>query len=76
MLEPRKGSKVRFYDCHQAWIDKDHSGDNPKYYPVGEVVKVYDYTASFGYTDRVCDIKIGDRISKGHFARGVKIIEY
>lgn len=68
------GSFVRFYDSHKAHSEKDYSGKNPKHYPVGEVVDVYDYKSYFGYTDRVCDIKIGERISKAHFIRGVEVI--
>jgi hypothetical protein len=68
------GSFVRFYDCQQANKDRDYSGANAKYYPIGEVVAVYDYKSSLGYTDRVCDIKIGERISKAHFVRGVEVV--
>lgn len=68
------GSFVKFYDSQQANKDKDYSGTNPKYYPIGEVVNVYDYKSKFGYTDRVCDIQIGERISKGHFVRCVEVV--
>lgn len=68
------GSFVKFYDCQQANKDKDYSGTNPKYYPIGEVVNVYDYKSKFGYTDRVCDIQIGERISKAHFVRCVEVV--
>ena len=68
------GSFVKFYDCQQANKDRDYSGANPKHYPIGEVVAVYDYKSYFGYTDRVCDIKIGERISKAHFVRGVEVV--
>ena len=68
------GSFVRFYDCQQANKDRDYSGANSKYYPIGEVVDVYDYKSSFGYIDKVCDIKIGERISKAHFVRGVEVV--
>jgi hypothetical protein len=68
------GSFVKFYDCQQANRDKDFSGANPKYYPIGKVIDVYDYKSTFGYTDRVCDIQIGERISKAHFVRGVDVV--
>lgn len=68
------GSFVRFYDCQRANAEKDYSGKNPKYYPIGKVVDVYEYTSYFGYTDRVCDIQIGERISKAHFVRGVEVV--
>ncbi len=64
---------VQFYDCFIAMKEKDYSGENPKHYPIGKVIKVYDYTSYFGYTDKVCDIQIGDRISKGHFVDAVKV---
>jgi len=68
------GSFVRFYDCQQANKDRDFSGTNPKYYPIGKVIAVYDYKNYFGYIDRVCDIQIGERISKAHFVRGVEVV--
>lgn len=68
------GSFVKFYDCQQANKDRDFSGSNPKYYPIGKVIDVYDYKSKFGYTDRVCDIQIGERISKAHFVRGVDVV--
>jgi hypothetical protein len=68
------GSFVRFYDCCKANSDKDYSGANQKYYPTGKVIDVYDYKSSFGYTDRVCDIQIGERISKAHFVSGVTVV--
>ena len=68
------GSFVKFYDCQQANKDRDFSGANPKYYPIGKVIDVYDYKSTFGYTDRVCDIQIGERISKAHFVRGVYVV--
>jgi hypothetical protein len=30
---------VRFYDCQQADKDRDYSGTNPKYYPIGKVIR-------------------------------------
>lgn len=48
---------------------------NPKYYPIGRVIRVYDLKTYMGYTDRVCDIQVGDRISKGHFVHAVEVIE-
>ena len=69
-----KGSLVKFYDCQQANNDRDFSGENPKYYPIGKVINVYNYKSSFGYSDKVCDIQIGDRVSKAHFVRCVEII--
>jgi len=68
------GSFVKFYDCQQANNDKDFSGVNPKYYPIGKVINIYDYKSTFGYTDMVCDIQIGERISKAHFVRGVEVV--
>lgn len=71
-MEIKKGDSVRFYDCYQANKDKDYSGTNPKHFPIGKVIKVYNYTSTYGYTDRCCDIKIGDRISKAHFVSMVE----
>lgn len=68
------GSFVRFYDCQTANAEKDYSGANPKHYPIGKVIDVYDYKSYFGYADRVCDIQIGERISKGHFVRCVDVV--
>ena len=68
------GSFVRFYDCQTANAEKDYSGTNPKNFPIGKVVAVYDYKSYFGYVDRVCDIQIGERISKGHFVRAVEVV--
>lgn len=68
------GKFVKFYDCQQANKDKDYSGTNPKYYPIGKVIAIYDYESKLGYTDIVCDIQIGERISKGHFVRSVEVI--
>jgi hypothetical protein len=68
------GIFVRFYDCQKANAEKDYSGANPKHYPIGKVIAVYDYKSSLGYTDRVCDIKIGERISKAHFVRAVDVV--
>lgn len=75
-IEPKVGDMVKFYDCSKAMDDKDYSGSNPKYYPIGKVIRVYDNVWSLDesvFVDRVCDIQIGDRISKGHFVTGVKI---
>lgn len=69
-----KGCFVKFYDCQTAYAEKDYSGSNPKHYPIGRVVAVYDYKSYFGYIDRVCDIQVGDRISKAHFVNGVELI--
>lgn len=75
-IEPvEKGDLVQFYDCDTASKDRDFSGENPKYYPFGIVVSVYDYKSFYGHTDKVCDIKIKNRISKAHFVDGVKIIK-
>jgi len=71
MEQIQKGDHVRFYDCIQAMRDKDASGKDPKHYPVGIVDKVYIYHSSLGYSDEVCDIIIGDKISKAHFTSGV-----
>lgn len=68
------GSFVRFYDCQTANAKKDYSGANPKHYPIGKVIAVYDYKSYFGYTDRVCDIQLGERISKAHFVTGVDVV--
>ena len=68
------GSFVRFYDCQTANAEKDYSGANPKHYPIGKVIDVYDYKSYFGYTDRVCDIQVGERISKAHFVTGVDVV--
>tara|TARA_R110000868_G_C10820979_1_gene758626 strand:+ start:282 stop:575 length:294 start_codon:yes stop_codon:yes gene_type:complete len=68
------GSFVRFYDCQTANAEKDYSGANPKHYPIGKVIAVYDYKSYFGYTDRLCDIQVGERISKGHFVTGVDVV--
>jgi hypothetical protein len=68
------GDKVKFYDCDQARIDKDYSGKNPKHYPIGEVVDVYEKPSSvYNAINKLCDIKINDRISRGHFIHGVKL---
>ena len=75
MTEIKTGSSVKFYDCQQASKDKDYSGTNPKHYPIGKVIKIYDYKSYFGYIDKVCDIQIGKRISKAHFVRGVKALQ-
>lgn len=69
-----KGSLVKFYDSQMANAEKDYSGKNPKHYPIGIVVDVYDYKRFFGYTDKVCDIQIGERISKAHFVSGVTVV--
>lgn len=69
------GDTVRFYDSIQAQKDKDYSGANPDYYPIGKVIRVYDYKSPWGHTDEVCDIQIGDRISKSHFTRCVEIVD-
>lgn len=64
---------VKFYDSDQANIDRDYSGKNEKYYPMGKVIKVY--TRDRGdYLDKLCDIQVGDRISKGHFVDCVEIV--
>ena len=69
------GNKVRFYDCDQARIERDFSGINPKYYPIGEVVDIYKKRSLvYDAIHKLCDIKIGDRISKGHFINGVELI--
>ena len=68
------GSFVKFYDCQQANADKEYSGANPKYYPIGKVLRVYDYNSKLGYIDRVCDIQIGERISKAHFVSAVTVV--
>ena len=68
------GCPVRFYDSQMANMEKDYSGTNPKYYPVGKVIDIYDYKSCFGYIDRVCDIQIGERISKAHFVNCVNIV--
>lgn len=71
-----KGDLVRFYDCDLANKEKDWSGTNPKYYPTGKVLCVYLYTSSyFGYSEIVCDILIGKRISKRHFITGVEKVK-
>lgn len=70
-----KGDLVQFYDSDMANKDRDFSGENPKHYPLGFVVSVYDYKSFYGYVDKVCDIKIGNRISKAHFVDGVRLIE-
>lgn len=71
---PSIGDSVRFYDSQTAHKENDHSGSNPRYYPIGKVISVYDYKSPFGYTDEVCDIQIGDRISTAHFTNCVEII--
>ena len=68
------GDFVRFYDCDQANRDRDYSGTKSKYYPIGKIINVYNYTTHYGFTDKVCDIQIGERISKAHFISGVEII--
>jgi hypothetical protein len=68
-----KWSRVRFYDCHQANIDRDYSGENPKHYPIGLVVDVYWYNQA-KYSTLVCDIQIADRISRGHFVSAVEAL--
>lgn len=68
------GSFVRFYDCQKANKDKDFSGTNHKHYPIGKVLNIYKYKSKFGYVDEVCDIEIGERISKAHFIRGVEVV--
>lgn len=71
-----KGDLVRFYDCDLANKEKDYSGTNPKCYPTGKVLCVYLYTSSyFGYSEMVCDILIGKRISKRHFITGVEKVK-
>ena len=74
----KPGNKVKFYDCYQAQlIDRDYSGSDPKHYPIGLVVDVYDHIMTLEdrlFTDKVCDILINGRISKGHFVDGVEII--
>jgi hypothetical protein len=67
------GDSVRFYDCQTAMKEKDYSGENTRHYPVGKVISIYDYKSYFGYTDKVCDIQIGDRISKAHFITSVDL---
>ena len=70
------GNLVKFYDCDQAHRDRDYSGENIKHYPTGEVIKVYDHKCKFsGQIDELCDIRINDRISKGHFTRSVDLIK-
>jgi hypothetical protein len=68
------GSLVRFYDCQQADRDRDFSGTNLKYYPIGKVIDVYNFKSWFGYEDECCNIQIGERISKGHFTRCVNVV--
>lgn len=68
------GDRVKFYDSQQATIDRDYSGTNSKHFPIGKVIDVYDYKSCFGYTDRVCDILIGERISKAHFVSVVEVV--
>lgn len=70
----KKGDFVRFYDCQSANKDKDYSGKNQKYYPIGTIISVYDYTSRDGFTDRVCDIQVGRRISEAHFVSWVTLI--
>ena len=71
----KEGDFVRFYDCQKATKDKDFSGEDKKYYPIEKVLRVYEYISSLGYVDEVCDIQIGERISRAHFTRGVEIIK-
>jgi hypothetical protein len=68
------GCSVLFYDCQMAMKDRDYSGSDLKHYTIGKVIDVYDYTSCFGYTDRVCDIEVGERVSRAHFVRGVKVV--
>ncbi len=69
------GNLVQFYDSHTAHRERDYSGSNPKHYPVGKVIKVYDHKSYYGgHIDRVCDIFIEGRVSKGHFITGVTLI--
>lgn len=75
-IEPKQGDLVKFYDCQKAANDRDYSGANPKHYPIGKVLRVYDHAWSLEenvFVDRVCDVEIDGRISKGHFVTGVEI---
>jgi len=67
------GSEVRFYDSDKAFADRDFSG-NEKHFPVGKVLKIYNYKSFYGYIDKVCDIQIGERISKAHFVSAVEVL--
>ncbi len=69
-----EGNNVRFYDCQTANAEKDYSGTNPKHFPIGKIIRIYEYKSFYGYTDTVCDIQVGDRISKGHFVSGVDLL--
>lgn len=69
------GSSVRFYDSQKANKDKDYSGTNSKYFPIGEVIAIYKYKSIiYDYIHDVCDIKINNRISKAHFIECVQLI--
>lgn len=63
------GSHVVFYDCSEANKDRDSSGKNRKYWPVGEVIKLHKSKSG----EPVADIQLPDgRISKSHFVSGLK----
>ncbi len=65
----QKGDSVVFYDCDRANKDRDFSGVDKKYYPVGRVIDLR--PDSIGRP--LVDIQLPDgRISKGHFKDGVK----
>lgn len=75
---PLVGSLVKFYDCHRANKDQNHSGA-AKYWSVGMVVnrriteKVMFCGIELGGDD-VVDIQLqSGRISKGHFANAVTL---
>jgi hypothetical protein len=72
-LPINKWSRVRFYDCQQAFKDRDFSGSNPKHYPIGIVIDVYWYH-QMNYSTLLCDILTGERISRGHFVSAVTAI--
>lgn len=70
----KAGDPVKFYDVQRANQDRDYSGD-PEYYSVGMILKIYEYKSKFGYSDIVCDIQVGDRVSNSHFITGVELIK-
>jgi hypothetical protein len=76
------GDSVKFYDSIAAHIDRDYSGKEEKYYPIGKVINRYiTPTVPLGDTgiilggNDVVDIQLPDgRISQCHFTNGVTLI--
>jgi hypothetical protein len=73
MTEIQENSTVIFYDSDKAFIEKDFSGKDKKFYPQGTVIKIYK-TKHYD-PELLADIRREDgSISTGHFVSCLKLI--